>query len=445
MYQSYQSYFNPYHPQQSPPAPSSPGTTAQQHHGQQQQQQHSQHYIEAAASPPSSSLKSQEGSPNSPPPSCSSVVLSQQQHSSKLSKRSLAYGATSDMQGQQHTSENNVYDGLQQQHQHLQSQQQQHYLSSSPHVQQPLPASTMASSVAALQRLSASIDVTAVPASGGGGPSAAAGGSSRSNSRASAYDEPCSDKSEVVQAAAAAALQSREAAEASGGADGRDPDSGGRPQYLTANCVVYSFYNGDLTAAIDDHFNRALKTTSNERDSPPNHSESVKQQSDSPVPMSQRNLPASFWICDYYHHQHSQQLVLQQQQQAAAAQQQQQQYDPYDAYVSAAADPWHNYMYHHSAHRSASDMYSQASRQYSSLLHLQSSAIARQAHQQGRQVAAALGKAPNDTWAAAAAVGSVAAVDGFSAAAASGHPHYSAAMTGLEGTMQGSSKDLYWF
>ena len=187
------------------------------------------------------------------------------------------------MQGQQHTSDNNVYDGLQQQqHQHLQSQQQQHYLSSSPHVQQPLPASTMASSVAALQRLSASIDVTAVPASGGGGgsggPPAAAGGSSRSNSRASAYDEPCSDKSEAVQAAAAA-LQSREAAEASGSADGRDPDSGGRPQYLTANCVVYSFYNGDLTAAIDDHFNRALKTTSNERDSPPNHSESVKQQS----------------------------------------------------------------------------------------------------------------------------------------------------------------------
>ena len=45
-------------------------------------------------------------------------------------------------------------------------------------------------------------------------------------------------------------------------------------------------------------------------------------------------------------------------------------------------------------------------------------------------MAAALGKAPNDTWAAAAAVGS-AAVDGFSAAASSGHPHYSAAMTGM--------------
>ena len=136
--------------------------------------------------------------------------------------------------------------------------------------------------------------------------------------------------------------------------------------------------------------------------------------------MRQRNLPASFFVCDYYQ-QHSQHLLQHQQQ----THEHQQQYDPYDAYVSAATDPWHNYMYHQ--HHRASDMYSQASRQYSSLLHLQSSAIARQAHQQGRQVAAALGKAPNDTWAAAAAAG--AAVEGFSSSASS-HPHYSAAMTG---------------
>lgn len=112
--------------------------------------------------------------------------------------------------------------------------------------------------------------------------------------------------------------------------------------------------------------------------------------------MSQRNLPPSF--CDPYYYQHSQHLQ----------QQQQQQYDPYDAYM---ADPWH-YMYQHQ--RAASDVYSQASRQYSSLLHLQR-------QQQGRQVAAALGKAPNDTWAAAAA--GAAAVDGFTSA--STHSHYS--------------------
>ena len=127
---------------------------------------------------------------------------------------------------------------------------------------------------------------------------------------------------------------------------------------------------------------------------------------DSPVPMSQRNLPPSFWICDYYQ-QHSQHLQQQQQQQ-----QHQQQYDPYDAYMQAA-DPWHNYMYH----QHQRDVYSQASRQYSSLLHLQRSALQQQ---QGRQVAAALGKAPNDSWATAAAAG--AAVEGF--ASASTHAHY---------------------
>lgn len=131
--------------------------------------------------------------------------------------------------------------------QYAEYEQQMHsnsYLTSSPHVQQPLPASTMASSVAALQRLSASIDVTPV---------------SRSNSRASAAYENTSENT-------------KENSEKSPTAPEQD---GGRPQFLTANCVVYSFYSGDLANAIDDHFNRALKT---DRDSP-NHSESAKQPS----------------------------------------------------------------------------------------------------------------------------------------------------------------------
>ena len=64
----------------------------------------------------------------------------------------------------------------------------------------------------------------------------------------------------------------------------------GRPQYLTANCVVYSFYSGDLTSAIEDHFNRALKRSpkhheagsNNESvlpDNSPSHSDSTKQTS----------------------------------------------------------------------------------------------------------------------------------------------------------------------
>ena len=144
----------------------------------------------------------------------------------------------------------------------------------------------MASSVAALQRLSASIDVTAIPAS-------------RSNryanyaqkkvkqkknqnctlltpflvifffSRASAYEDTTRDSDKEETAASAASTI--EAVE-------------GRPQYLTANCVVYSFYNGDLTSAIQDHFDRALKRSRLEQTSAggnesPSHSDSTKLQS----------------------------------------------------------------------------------------------------------------------------------------------------------------------
>ena len=118
----------------------------------------------------------------------------------------------------------------------------------------------MASSVAALQRLSASIDVTV----------------SRSNSRASAYEDTKeSEKLEAVPTASA----SEAAIEAEAGHAG-----GHGPQYLKANCVVYTFYSGDLTAAIDDHFDRALKrSSSHSRQEPggedsPNHSDSAKLQ-----------------------------------------------------------------------------------------------------------------------------------------------------------------------
>ena len=88
----------------------------------------------------------------------------------------------------------------------------------------------MAPSVAALQRLSASIDVTAIPAS-------------RSNSRTSAYEDTTKDHSDKEDQAAAAGVVASEVAD-------RQP-----PQYLTANSVVYSFYSGDLTSAIEDHSN----------------------------------------------------------------------------------------------------------------------------------------------------------------------------------------------
>lgn len=264
----------------------------------------------------------------------------------------------------------------------------------------------MASSVAALQRLSASIDISQ---------SNVASASSRSNSRASAYEDTKADaekSSDIVD----------DIAEASG-----------RPHQLAANCVVYSFYSGDLATAIDEHFNRALKKY--REDSPSQETTVTTKQpsgnyfisyvtsktygfsfTDSPVPMKQRELPDSFWNSDYYLQQHS----LLSQHQAMHPQHQQQQYDPYvDVYG------WHNYMYHHP--RDTADMYSSC--QYPSLL---SSFAARSA--QGRQAAAALGKAPTaaDSWAAAAdaSFSAAAATAAAGVAAAGHHSHYSAAMTG---------------
>ena len=38
-----------------------------------------------------------------------------------------------------------------------------------------------------------------------------------------------------------------------------------RPQYLAANCVVYTFFRGDISQVIDDHFARALSQSSSDK------------------------------------------------------------------------------------------------------------------------------------------------------------------------------------
>ncbi|XP_047986694.1 protein vestigial [Leguminivora glycinivorella] len=52
-----------------------------------------------------------------------------------------------------------------------------------------------------------------------------------------------------------------------------------RAQYVSANCVVFTHYSGDVAAVVDEHFAKALATDK------PKES----------VPMVSRNLPASFF------------------------------------------------------------------------------------------------------------------------------------------------------
>lgn len=41
-----------------------------------------------------------------------------------------------------------------------------------------------------------------------------------------------------------------------------DETTGSRAQYVSANCVVFTHYQGDAASVVDEHFSRALDKTS---------------------------------------------------------------------------------------------------------------------------------------------------------------------------------------
>lgn len=67
--------------------------------------------------------------------------------------------------------------------------------------------------------------------------------------------------------------------------DSQEPNSS-RAQYVSANCVVFTHYQGDAASVVDEHFSRALDKTSTH----------TKETS----PMSARNFPPSFWNSQHY-------------------------------------------------------------------------------------------------------------------------------------------------
>lgn len=63
-------------------------------------------------------------------------------------------------------------------------------------------------------------------------------------------------------------------------------------QYLSANCILMTYYSGDISSNVDEHFSRALSQ-------PSSFSPDGKVSKD-PSLMCQRKLPASFWNSNYY-------------------------------------------------------------------------------------------------------------------------------------------------
>ncbi|XP_008311741.1 transcription cofactor vestigial-like protein 2a [Cynoglossus semilaevis] len=73
-----------------------------------------------------------------------------------------------------------------------------------------------------------------------------------------------------------------------------DKDQPPGAEYLSSRCVLFTYFQGDISAVVDEHFSRALS-----------HSTVYPAQSshksvrDGSFPMSQRTFPASFWNSSY--------------------------------------------------------------------------------------------------------------------------------------------------
>jgi hypothetical protein len=49
--------------------------------------------------------------------------------------------------------------------------------------------------------------------------------------------------------------------------DDEEAGPGSRAQYVSANCVVFTHYSGDVATVVDEHFTRALSYTDNKSSS----------------------------------------------------------------------------------------------------------------------------------------------------------------------------------
>ncbi|XP_069686435.1 protein vestigial isoform X2 [Periplaneta americana] len=123
--------------------------------------------------------------------------------------------------------------------------------------------------------------------------------------------------------------------------DDDDSESGGtgggsRAQYVSANCVVFTHYSGDVASVVDEHFSRALSYAENKGSSAANAQ--VKESS----PMSARNFPPSFWNSNY---QASSAATVTSHHSADLYG------DPYHPHgaASASSDPWHSHYQQYSA------------------------------------------------------------------------------------------------
>ncbi|XP_063078476.1 transcription cofactor vestigial-like protein 2a isoform X2 [Engraulis encrasicolus] len=75
----------------------------------------------------------------------------------------------------------------------------------------------------------------------------------------------------------------------------REKDHPPEAEYLSSRCVLFTYFQGDISSVVDEHFSRALSQPSSYIPS----SASNKSARDGSFPMNQRCFPASFWNSTY--------------------------------------------------------------------------------------------------------------------------------------------------
>ncbi|XP_037518811.1 uncharacterized protein DDB_G0271670 isoform X1 [Rhipicephalus sanguineus] len=71
----------------------------------------------------------------------------------------------------------------------------------------------------------------------------------------------------------------------------------GDAHYVSDNCVVFTYYSGDISSVVDEHFSRALSESGAYDGTAGSSCKSGASQLKDAPPMAQRNFPASFWNC----------------------------------------------------------------------------------------------------------------------------------------------------
>ncbi|XP_012676840.1 transcription cofactor vestigial-like protein 2a isoform X2 [Clupea harengus] len=76
----------------------------------------------------------------------------------------------------------------------------------------------------------------------------------------------------------------------------REKDHPPEAEYISSRCVLFTYFQGDISSVVDEHFSRALSQPSSYVPSPASNKSA---RGDGSFPMNQRSFPPSFWNSAY--------------------------------------------------------------------------------------------------------------------------------------------------